>query len=96
MVRTVISWEVQFDFLNPNVQYPLQHNNYNLFFPHIPSPVNKYQVCVYTEVEEYAGLEGHVYITVYGDRGDTGKRWLLKSATEPPEEKFQKGRVSVS
>ncbi len=54
-----------------------------------------YRVSVYTEDVPYADTEGEVYITIHGDRGDTGKRKLLKAVDDDAanEEKFQPGQV---
>ncbi len=53
----------------------------------------KYQVEVYTMDVEYADTEAGVYLTVYGQRGDTGRRRLLKSLNT--EKMFQQGQVRL-
>ncbi|XP_053323874.1 lipoxygenase homology domain-containing protein 1-like [Spea bombifrons] len=55
-------------------------------------PVVKYLISVYTESFEQAGTNAPVYICIYGEIGDTGKRLLLKS--DFPH-KFQPGQVDV-
>ena len=39
-----------------------------------------------------AGTDANVYITIYGERGDTGKRKLLSSNNE---NKFEIGQVTT-
>ena len=51
-----------------------------------------YQVHVYTSKMEGAATNGNVYITVYGERGDSGKRLLLTSNNDT---KFRSGRVRI-
>lgn len=41
-----------------------------------------------------AGTDANVFITVYGEYGDTGERQLLKSETY--SNKFERGHVSAS
>lgn len=53
--------------------------------------VIKYQVLVTTGNYWGAGLDGKVYITLIGERGDSGPRLLYKSNRANP---FEKGRVS--
>ena len=57
--------------------------------------VYKYIVGVYTADILLAGTDANVYMTIYGERGDTGKRKLLKSLTND-NNKFEQGSVSVS
>ena len=40
-----------------------------------------------------AGTDSNVFITIFGEMGDTGKRWLKN--TEDGETPFAKGRVST-
>uniref|UniRef100_A0A663E232 Oxygen-regulated protein 1 n=1 Tax=Aquila chrysaetos chrysaetos TaxID=223781 RepID=A0A663E232_AQUCH len=54
-------------------------------------PVTVYEVHVTTGELWNAGTEADVYISVYGERGDTGSRQLLRS--QKPK-KFLKGQVS--
>ena len=49
-----------------------------------------YKVDVYTGIEKYSGTDANVYMTIYGTRGDTGKRKLLKSDNK---DKFDEGQV---
>ncbi|XP_075440426.1 oxygen-regulated protein 1 isoform X2 [Ascaphus truei] len=55
-------------------------------------PVVKYQVNVYTGYLEQAGTQAPVYICIHGERGDSGKRLLLKSDLPI---KFQQGQVDM-
>ena len=40
-----------------------------------------------------AGTDSSVFITIFGEMGDTGKRWLKN--TENGETPFAKGNVSI-
>ncbi|XP_075684221.1 oxygen-regulated protein 1 [Rhinoderma darwinii] len=55
-------------------------------------PVVKYKINVYTGHLEQAGTEAPVYICLYGERGDSGKRILFKTDLLTP---FQQGQVDV-
>ena len=56
-----------------------------------PSPtVNSYEVHVFTGSLWGAGTDANVYITIYGEVGDTGDRWLRKSNNL---NKFEKNQV---
>ena len=50
----------------------------------------QYRISVLTGGLWNAGTEAEVYITVYGERGDTGVRHLLNDG---PGDKFRKGQV---
>lgn len=52
--------------------------------------VNSYDVHVFTGTMWGAGTDANVYITVYGEIGDTGERRLRKSNNL---NKFEKGQV---
>ena len=52
--------------------------------------VEKYEVTVVTGDLWNAGTDANVYITLYGDRGDTGVRQLLISHND---DKFMNGQV---
>lgn len=52
----------------------------------------KYLVNVYTGDVKGAGTDANVFLTVYGDKGDTGERKLSKSETH--RDKFERGQVS--
>ncbi|KAK3092113.1 hypothetical protein FSP39_025311 [Pinctada imbricata] len=54
--------------------------------------VLKYQVMVYTGEEEEASTDANVYLNIYGEKGDTGKRQLIHSSYS---HKFQSGQVDV-
>uniref|UniRef100_A0A3B5KPH2 Lipoxygenase homology PLAT domains 1a n=1 Tax=Xiphophorus couchianus TaxID=32473 RepID=A0A3B5KPH2_9TELE len=54
--------------------------------------VNSYEVYVYTGTMWGAGTDAKVYITIYGESGDTGERWLRKSNRM---NKFEKGQEDV-
>lgn len=55
--------------------------------------VNSYEVHVFTGTMWGAGTDANVYITVYGEIGDTGERRLRKSNNL---NKFEKGQVYFS
>ncbi|KFP76822.1 Lipoxygenase homology domain-containing protein 1, partial [Acanthisitta chloris] len=42
-----------------------------------------------------AGTEADVYISVYGERGDTGSRQLLRSQKSKKSKKFLKGQTDI-
>lgn len=54
--------------------------------------VVKYEVTVITGDVEFAASDSNIFISIYGDSGDTGKRWLKKPTS--PQEPFAKGSVS--
>lgn len=54
-------------------------------------PVVLYSVQIFTGNVPGAGTDARVYITIYGDLGDTGERYLGKS--ENRTNKFEKGTV---
>jgi len=56
--------------------------------------VYTYEVEVYTGVESTIEMNGNVYITLVGDRGDTGRRKLLKPITSTSDLKFRPEQVS--
>lgn len=58
---------------------------------HLLLSVTVYEVHVTTGDLWNAGTEADVYISVYGERGDTGSRQLLRSQKS---KKFLKGQVS--
>lgn len=58
---------------------------------HLLLSVTVYKVHVTTGDLWNAGTEADVYISVYGERGDTGSRQLLRSQKS---KKFLKGQVS--
>jgi hypothetical protein len=55
-------------------------------------PVYKYYVSVYTGEARAAGTDANVSIHIFGERGDTGKRRLLKALNN--NNKFEEGQVS--
>ncbi|XP_050409617.1 lipoxygenase homology domain-containing protein 1 [Patella vulgata] len=54
-----------------------------------PLRVVRYKVEVYTGNVKYAGTDANVYLNIFGERGDTGNRFLKHSATNI--NKFEKG-----
>lgn len=58
--------------------------------PRVVFIVNSYEVHVFTGTMWGAGTDANVYITVYGEIGDTGERRLRKSNNL---NKFEKGQV---
>jgi len=55
--------------------------------------VRNYEVEVYTGSEFNGGTDANVYLQLFGERGDTGKRRLLSSKTNT--NKFEQGNVSI-
>ena len=51
-----------------------------------------YEVSIITGNVMSAGTDANVFINLFGEKGDTGKRWLKKSKTS--EQPFEKGNVS--
>nr|XP_015208901.1 PREDICTED: lipoxygenase homology domain-containing protein 1-like isoform X2 [Lepisosteus oculatus] len=64
-----------------------------LFPDQDPDPVVEYRINVYTGDVRNAGFTGEVYISLHGDRGNTGTRWLSKSQNTPNT--FCRGQVDV-
>ncbi|KAK7479806.1 hypothetical protein BaRGS_00028986, partial [Batillaria attramentaria] len=56
-----------------------------------PLKVMKYTVEVHTGKKSSAGTDANVYINIFGDLGDTGRRFLKHSKTN--RNKFEKGQV---
>ncbi|XP_035657481.1 lipoxygenase homology domain-containing protein 1-like [Branchiostoma floridae] len=56
-------------------------------------PVLKYQLEVHTTDQFSAGTDSNVYITIYGQRGDTGKRELVRSQNN--DMKFEQGQMDL-
>ncbi|XP_064626993.1 lipoxygenase homology domain-containing protein 1-like isoform X2 [Lineus longissimus] len=54
-------------------------------------PVYKYNVSVYTGDARAAGTDANVYIQIFGERGDTGRRRLLKAINN--NNKFEEGQT---
>ena len=52
--------------------------------------VTRYQVSITTGDLWNAGTDANVYLTIYGERGDTGVRQMYQAETQ---EKFLKGEV---
>ena len=59
----------------------------------IKFPVYKYKLEVHTGDVPAADTDANVWVEVYGERGDTGRRKLLKSNTNT--NKFEQGKVSI-
>ena len=53
--------------------------------------VKKYEVDVYTGNEARCGTNANVFVTIYGDRGDTGERALDRSETH--RDKFERNQL---
>lgn len=58
------------------------------------SLVHTYEVSVKTGEMYGAGTDANVFLTIYGELGDTGERKLSKSETN--KNKFQRGAVCLS
>ncbi|CAL1540467.1 unnamed protein product [Lymnaea stagnalis] len=56
-----------------------------------PLPVVHYTVQVYTGKKQGAGTDANVFINIFGEKGDTGKRILKRSKNN--KNKFEKGQV---
>lgn len=52
----------------------------------------KYTVEVYTGNEKNCGTDANVFITLFGDKGDSGERALRESETN--RNKFERNKVS--
>lgn len=57
----------------------------------IPTTAHTYKVSVITGDVYGAGTDANVFLTIYGDLGDTGERKLSKSETN--SNKFERGAV---
>lgn len=57
----------------------------------LPAAVHTYKVSVMTGDVYGAGTDANVFLTIYGDQGDTGERKLSKSETN--SNKFERGAV---
>lgn len=55
--------------------------------------LRKYKVHVFTGDVKSAGTDANVFVTMYGDYGDTGERQLLKSETH--SNKFERGNEDI-
>jgi len=55
--------------------------------------VYRYEVEVYTGAESASEMDGSVHITLVGDRGDTGRRTLLKPISSTCDDKFRPRQV---
>ncbi|ELT98105.1 hypothetical protein CAPTEDRAFT_225952 [Capitella teleta] len=56
-------------------------------------PVIAYQIEVFTADKTGAGTDANVYVQLFGERGDTGKRKMLKSREEG--NKFESGKKDI-
>ena len=54
--------------------------------------MQKYKVHIHTGDVFRAGTDANVYVTIYGDQGDTGERQMKNSETY--SDKFERGHVS--
>ncbi|KAH8871549.1 Lipoxygenase homology domain-containing protein 1 [Schistosoma japonicum] len=55
--------------------------------------MNTYEVKIITGNRTFAGTDASVYLTLYGDNGDSGERKLTKSLTH--RNKFERGQTDV-
>jgi lipoxygenase homology domain-containing protein 1 len=55
--------------------------------------VKEYIIEVYTGNVSGAGTDANVFLTIFGDYGDSGEKQLLKSETH--RNKFEKNHVNV-
>ncbi|XP_077990949.1 uncharacterized protein LOC144445282 [Glandiceps talaboti] len=58
-----------------------------------PPPVYNYEVSVYTGKKGAAATEADLHLTMFGEKGDTGQRNLIKSTNNP--NKFELGQVDI-
>ncbi len=72
----------------------LRKQLFNLFFYRCVFSVHKYRVHVITGDVKGAGTDANVFITLFGQYGDSGERPLTKSETHT--DKFERGKVSCS
>ena len=54
------------------------------------SPVQEYKVDVYTGSEENSSTDAEISLIIFGERGDTGRRRLVKKLEDKPEEDKKK------
>jgi hypothetical protein len=57
-------------------------------------PVTHYEVTVYTGDRWGADTDASIYITLYGSKGDFGKRWLYATTENEPKDMFLRNQVS--
>ncbi|CAH8516071.1 unnamed protein product [Schistosoma turkestanicum] len=55
--------------------------------------MNTYEVRIITGDKAYAGTDASVYLTLFGENGDSGERKLIKSLTH--RNKFERGQTDV-
>nr|CAH8854289.1 unnamed protein product [Trichobilharzia regenti] len=55
--------------------------------------INTYEVRIITGDKAFAGTDASVYLTLYGENGDSGERKLVKSLTH--RNKFERGQTDV-
>ena len=55
--------------------------------------VRKYRVHVFTGDVKGAGTDANVFLTLFGQYGDSGERQLSKSETHT--DKFERGKVNI-
>ena len=55
--------------------------------------VHNYKIHVFTGNVKHGGTDANVFLTLYGENGDSGERQLSKSETHT--DKFERGQVGV-
>ena len=75
-------------FFNLCAQWSRLHVLINIF----PFTAKTYNVSVFTGDVSGGGTDANVFLTIFGDKGDTGERKLAKSETHT--DKFERGNVS--
>ena len=55
--------------------------------------MHKYEIRVFTGDVKNAGTDANVFMTIFGEYGDTGDRQLSKSTTH--SDKFERSHVSI-
>ena len=75
-------------FFNSCAQWSRLHFLTNTFL----IAAKTYSVSVFTGDVSGAGTDANVFLTIFGDKGDTGERKLAKSETHT--DKFERGHVS--
>ena len=68
----------------------MEQSSAKILFHFFPA-VHRYEIHVYTGDVKSAGTDANVFLTMFGENGDTGERPLSKS--ELHKDKFERGQV---
>ena len=55
-----------------------------------------YEIHIFTGNVEGNETDSNIFINIFGEQSDTGKRQLLRQAQDDDEKQFQQGRVRLS